>query len=105
MQRTARRMTELMPGLADIRILRSWAGVIGPTSDGVPILGAGASPRGFILATGFGGNGFVTGPAVGKVVSALACGAQAPIDISGLRLSRFAAPDAADAADAPDAAL
>jgi sarcosine oxidase subunit beta len=98
MQRTARRMTELMPGLADIRILRSWAGVIGPTSDGVPILEACASPRGFILATGFGGNGFVTGPAVGKVVSALACGAQPPIDISGLRLSRFAAADGADAA-------
>ena len=63
-------MLELMPGLADVRILRSWSGVIGPSSDGLPILEACATPRGFILATGFGGNGFVTGPAVGKSVAA-----------------------------------
>jgi sarcosine oxidase subunit beta len=89
MQHTARRMFELMPGLADARILRSWAGVIGPSSDGVPILEACTTPRGFILATGFGGNGFVTGPAVGKIVAELAYTGTSSVDIEGLRLGRF----------------
>jgi sarcosine oxidase subunit beta len=89
MQRTARSMFELMPGLADVRILRSWSGVIGPSSDGVPILEACPTPRGFILATGFGGNGFVTGPAVGKIVAELVCTGTPAVDIDGLRLSRF----------------
>ena len=71
MQHTAHLMLELIPALGEVRILRSWSGTIGPTPDGVPVLEACASPRGFILATGFGGNGFVTAPAVGKVVADL----------------------------------
>jgi glycine/D-amino acid oxidase-like deaminating enzyme len=80
-----------MPGLADLAILRSWAGVIGPSSDGVPIVEACSSPRGLIVASGFGGNGFVTGPAVGKVVADLATTGRTSVDISGLSLNRFAA--------------
>ena len=91
MQRTAGRMLELMPGLGDVCILRSWAGVIGPSEDGVPVLQACAAPRGLVVAAGFGGNGFVTGPAVGKVVAALAMGRQPPVDIDGLQLDRFQA--------------
>jgi sarcosine oxidase subunit beta len=91
MQRTARRMVEFMPGLADVAILRSWAGVIGPSDDGVPIVEACSSPRGLIIASGFGGNGYVTGPAVGKVVADLATTGRTSVDISGLGLNRFAA--------------
>jgi sarcosine oxidase subunit beta len=89
MQHTARLMVELMPELANVRILRSWSGTIGPTSDGVPVLEACASPKGFVLATGFGGNGFVTAPAVGKVVAELVARGRTAVDIGGLRLERF----------------
>jgi sarcosine oxidase subunit beta len=89
MQRTAHLMLELMPALGDMRILRSWSGTIGPTSDGVPVLEACASPKGFIVATGFGGNGFVTAPAVGKVVADLVARGSTAVDIAGLRLERF----------------
>ena len=91
MQRTALRMLELMPGLGDVCILRGWGGVIGPSDDGVPVLDACVVPKGFVVAAGFGGNGFVTGPAVGKVVAALAMGRRPPVDIEGLRLKRFQA--------------
>ena len=80
---------ESMPGLRDVRALRTWAGVIGPTSDGLPIIEAVKSPRGVIVATGFGGNGFVTGPAVGRIVAGLVANGAAPVDIAGLSLSRF----------------
>jgi len=90
MQRTARRMCDLMPGLGDVAVLRSWAGVIGPAADGVPVLEACPSPRGLIIASGFGGNGYVTGPAVGQVVADLATTGHTTVDISGLSLGRFA---------------
>ncbi|MGI8551620.1 MAG: NAD(P)/FAD-dependent oxidoreductase, partial [Dehalococcoidia bacterium] len=89
MQRIARRMVELVPGLAGIRILRSWAGVIGPTADGTPIVDLLDSPKGFVIATGFAGNGFVTGPATGKIVSELILEGSTSTDIDGMRLSRF----------------
>ena len=89
MQRTARRMGDFIPGLRDLSILRSWAGVIGPSADGVPVLEACAQPRGLIIASGFGGNGFVTGPAVGQVVAQLVTLGRASVDVSGLSLARF----------------
>jgi sarcosine oxidase subunit beta len=95
MQRTARRMCDFMPGLRDVSILRSWAGVIGPSLDGVPVLEACAQPRGLIIASGFGGNGFVTGPAVGQVVADLVTLGHTRVDIAGLSLTRFAAAHAA----------
>jgi glycine/D-amino acid oxidase-like deaminating enzyme len=90
MQRTARRMCDFMPDLHDVSILRSWAGVIGPSADGVPVLGACAHPQGVIIASGFGGNGFVTGPAVGHVVAELVSLGRTSVDISGLSPARFA---------------
>jgi sarcosine oxidase subunit beta len=96
MQHTAHLMFELMPALGEVRIVRSWSGTIGPTSDGVPIVQACTSPRGFVLATGFGGNGFVTAPAVGKVVADLVARGGTAVDIAGLRLERFSEGDPSD---------
>jgi sarcosine oxidase, subunit beta len=90
MQRTARNMVELMPGVRDVRILRSWAGVIGPTVDGDPILELCERPRGLLIASGFGGNGFCIGPGTGSVVADLILTGRTEVDISGLRLGRFA---------------
>jgi sarcosine oxidase subunit beta len=89
MQRTARRMCDFMPGLGDLAMLRGWAGVIGPSADGVPVLETCARPRGLIIASGFGGNGFVTGPAVGQVVAELVTQGRASVDLAGLSLARF----------------
>jgi len=55
----------------------------------VPLLEACSTPRGFMLATGFGGNGFVTAPAVGRIVADLVVHGSSPVDIVGLRLDRF----------------
>jgi sarcosine oxidase subunit beta len=73
MQRIAGRMVELVPGLGEVRVLRSWAGVLAVSTDGVPIVGMCREPHGFVIGTGFGGNGFVTGPAVGRIITDLIC--------------------------------
>jgi sarcosine oxidase subunit beta len=91
MQRIAHRLLELMPGLADLRILRSWAGVLAVTPDHNPIVDWCPRPTGLLVATGFAGNGFVLGPAVGLVVSQLICTGQAELDLTPLRLARFTA--------------
>jgi sarcosine oxidase, subunit beta len=88
-QRIARRMVELVPPLGEVRILRSWSGVIGVSADGVPILELCSKPKGLVMATGFGGNGFVTGPAVGRIVADLICTGRTDVDIQHLQLSRF----------------
>jgi hypothetical protein len=43
------------------------------------------------VASGFGGNGFVTGPAAGRVVCDLVTTGTTGVDLSGLGLHRFAA--------------
>jgi sarcosine oxidase subunit beta len=89
MQRIAHRMLELMPGLRDLRVLRSWAGVLAVTPDGNPIIDWSPGPAGLLVATGFGGNGFVLGPAVGHTVAQLICAGRTDIDLRPLRLDRF----------------
>jgi sarcosine oxidase subunit beta len=85
---TARAMAELAPGLAQVPILRSWAGVNSITPDGSPIVDAPPQLRGFVVAAGF-WNGFGIGVATGKVVSDLIVDGCASVDISGLSLDRF----------------
>lgn len=88
MLETARQMAELMPGLADIPILRSWAGVNSITPDTSPIVDAPPEVRGFVIAAGF-WNGFGIGVATGQVVSELIVEGKSSVDISGLALRRY----------------
>src|SRR5205823_2038744 len=47
----ARRLAELLPTLAEVPVLRSWAGVVEQTPDYSPILDRLESPVGFVVAT------------------------------------------------------
>lgn len=67
----ARRLIEVMPRLANIRIRRTWRGTYPMTPDGSPIIGEVESLSGFIVATGMCGQGFMLGPGVGELVSHL----------------------------------
>lgn len=85
---TARKMAELMPGIANVPILRAWAGINAITPDWTPIIDAPQTVPGFIVAAGF-WNGFGAGIATGKVVSELVLHGAASIDIGGMALGRF----------------
>jgi sarcosine oxidase, subunit beta len=85
---TARQMAEFAPGMADVPVLRSWAGINSITPDTSPIVDHRTGVEGFIVAAGF-WNGFGMGPATGKVVSELILEGRASVDISGLSLGRF----------------
>jgi sarcosine oxidase subunit beta len=62
----ARELVTVMPRLADVKVLRQWAGPYDVSPDGRPILGEPPGVPGFFLACGFVGHGFMMAPVMGK---------------------------------------
>ncbi len=85
----ARRLADLLPGAAHTPVIRSWAGVVEQAPDSLPIIDRLDRPSNFVLVTAS-AHGFAIAAATGKVVSELALHGETSIDISGLRLNRFA---------------
>ena len=85
----ARRLAELLPGAADVPVIRSWAGVVEQAPDYLPIIDILDSPSNYVVVTAS-AHGFGLTPATGKVVSDLVLHGESSVDISGLGLSRFA---------------
>ncbi len=80
---------QLFPALENIRVQRTWAGMIDATPDAVPVIGEVEQPRGLIFATGFSGHGFALGPIAGKLVSEIILDGKSSIDLHKMRHSRF----------------
>ena len=84
----ARRLVELLPGVADVPVIRSWAGVVEQAPDYLPIIDILDCPSNYVVVTAS-AHGFGISPATGKVVSDLVLHGESSIDISGLGLGRF----------------
>ena len=82
------------PGLIDVGIASSWAGLYEVTPDHNAIIGEADNVSRFLYAAGFSGHGFLMGPAVGEVIRDLYLGEQPFVDINGLNARRFAANEA-----------
>ena len=85
----ARRLADLLPGVADVPVLRSWAGVVEQAPDYLPIIDILDSPSNYVVVTAS-AHGFGLTPATGRVVSELVLHGESSVDISGLALNRFA---------------
>jgi sarcosine oxidase subunit beta len=84
----ARRLAEFCPALANVRVLRSWSGIIDVTPDQCAIVDR-DGPDGFFFATAS-GHGFGFSPGVGRALADLVLTGESSIDIRGLGLDRFA---------------
>ncbi len=84
----ARRLAELLPGVADVPVIRSWAGVVEQAPDYLPIIDRLDSPSNYVAVTAS-AHGFGISPATGKAVSELVLYGESSIDISALGLGRF----------------
>jgi sarcosine oxidase subunit beta len=80
----------VLPALEDAGLARSWVGLYEMTPDRHAILGPVDVVAGLYLANGFSGHGFQHAPIVGKVIAELITGAAPAVDVSSLRLERFA---------------
>jgi sarcosine oxidase subunit beta len=65
----ARRMVDLMPKLANIKVRRTWRGLYPMTPDGFPIVGRAHGLDGYIYAVGMCGQGYMLGPGVGALLT------------------------------------
>ncbi|MHC1550544.1 NAD(P)/FAD-dependent oxidoreductase [Phyllobacterium sp. K27] len=80
----------LVPGLADYRLLRSFAGVRTAVIDGLPLVGRIPYLENAYVATGFEGDGICLGPVTGKSIVQLICGEEPEIDLAPFDPARFA---------------
>ena len=67
----ARRMVDLMPKLANIKVRRTWRGLYPMTPDGFPIVGRTRELEGYVHAVGMCGQGYMLGPGVGVLLTHL----------------------------------
>ncbi len=87
----SRRMISLMPNLANLKVRRTWRGLYPMTPDGFPVVDFPAALKGYVLAVGMCGQGFMLGPGLGEAVAAHIAGKPSPEDkeiLAGFRLDR-----------------
>ncbi len=85
----ARRLLNLYEDAPDLRLIRSWGGVVELTPDRWPVIERLDTPSNFIIAT-MSATGFGLSPAVGRAVSELfILGEVSFTDISELNVGRF----------------
>jgi sarcosine oxidase subunit beta len=78
-----------MPGAANLRLIRSWAGVIENTPDGRPVLDRLENPANLTVAT-MSSVGFGLSPASGHAIRDLVVDGRCSFaDLDKLKLSRF----------------
>ncbi|SES49148.1 sarcosine oxidase subunit beta [Streptomyces sp. yr375] len=85
--------TARFPWLADLPLDRSgcWAGTYENTPDHHPVLGEAPGAPGWVNACGFSGHGVIQAPVAGQlVVEEIIDGGVRSVDMSALRLERFA---------------
>ncbi len=84
-----RKYVRLYPGLAGVKLMRQWVGIISITEDHSPILGPVPEIQGFILSVGWGGYGFMGGPGGGKSLAEFILNGEVPPEIRPFNLERF----------------
>jgi glycine/D-amino acid oxidase-like deaminating enzyme len=70
----------VVPALAPIRVVRSWAAVVNGTADWLPILGEAPGVPGFFVNF-FPWMGFTAGPIAARIVASLVQGKVPPVDL------------------------
>lgn len=87
---SAQTVMALFPRMADVPIVRTWAGLEAFTPDHLPVIGASAIYPGLHHAFGFSAHGFQLSPAVGRVMSELILDGRASLSLEAFRIDRFA---------------
>ncbi len=78
----ARRMVDVMPVLANLKVRRTWRGLYPMTPDGSPLVGRAKELEGYVHAEGMCGQGYMLGPGVGALVARVVTGELAESDAS-----------------------
>ena len=77
----------VLPGLSEIDLVETWAGLRPGAPDNAPIIGTGDD--GIVYATGHYRNGILTAPITAAAVTALVLGRKPPVDLAPFSPNRF----------------
>jgi sarcosine oxidase subunit beta len=83
----SKRTVRLVPELATARVIRHWGGCYSMTPDGSPFIDK-TKIKGFYVANGMSGHGFMFAPAIGRYVSEIILDDRYPFDWSEFSLGR-----------------
>ena len=79
-----------LPALEAAEVSNGWAGLYETTPDHNAVLGPPAGVEGLMLANGFSGHGLMHAPAAGELIAEWIVDGRPSLDLSPLRLERFA---------------
>jgi len=79
----------MFPGIARLRIVRTWAGLDGLSADHMAVAGLSPSVPGLMHLLGFSGHGFQLVPALGVATAELLLEGRSSVDICGLAPQRL----------------
>lgn len=77
----------VVPGIAQLNLLRCWTGIASVSPDDLPVLGAMADFPGLFIAAG--GSAFTLGPTYARLISELICQGTASMPLDCYRPDRF----------------
>jgi len=81
--------TTLLPPLGELRVIRQWGGLYNMSPDHQPIISDAKAVKGFYMACGFSGHGFMLAPMTGLLLSEMILGQKPTLPLEDLKLSRF----------------
>ena len=86
---SAETVRALFPILADVPVVRAWAGIEGLFADEIPVIGPSRAHPKAVHAFGFCGHGFQLAPIVGRLVAELVTEGKASLPIDAFAVDRF----------------
>ena len=86
----ATHLLDLFPFLANVRMLRQWAGLCDMTPDYSPIIGEDPLVKGLFMTVGWGTYGFKAGPASGHLLAEMIASGRTPERLEPFSPGRFA---------------
>ena len=86
---SARTVMALFPQLANVRIVRTWAGIEAFMPDNLPVISRSSTSDDVYHAFGFSAHGFQLSPVVGKIMSQLILDGEAELPVEPFSIERF----------------
>jgi sarcosine oxidase subunit beta len=90
LQGCAHCLRTLFPRIGKVRVVRGWAGIMGFTADGLPLIGPYQAAGGLYLSAGYNGGGFSWAAAAGKILAHLITEGRVAYDLEPFDPNRFA---------------
>lgn len=83
-------LSGIFPAVGHVPVVRAWAGIMGFTADGLPLIGRYGAADGLYVSAGYNGGGFSFAAAAGQAVAQLVVNDPAAQDLSPFDPDRFA---------------